>query len=233
VPEAETPTDVAILRAQFGTASKNGIRHVLSGGNLASEGILPVSWHYNARDTKYAHSILKFGNCATRHYRAMRCGLREEIYFRVIRGIKTLYPLNAVKYDKALAREELEQEFGWKYYGSKHGESRFTKFIQTWYLPTKHGIDYRRATFSSEICLGATTRQRALELLDTPPYDKSEVDEEVKYVAKKLGLGQQELEDIIKAPPKWYCDFPRDEALLAKVYDAYRFVMGQLKTSNF
>ena len=53
VPEAETPTDVAIGRATNHYALQTGTKFILSGGNIASEGILPMSWHYNCRDTKY------------------------------------------------------------------------------------------------------------------------------------------------------------------------------------
>ncbi|MBX3205823.1 MAG: 7-cyano-7-deazaguanine synthase [Labilithrix sp.] len=233
VPEAETPTDIAIARALFDSATKHGVNRILSGGNLASEGILPISWHYNARDTRYSHAILRRDSCPLRLFNTMRCGLRQEVYFRVVRQIKTLYPLNSIVYDKAEARKELEQDFGWKYYGSKHGESRFTRFIQTYYLPVKHGIDYRRATFSSEICLGQFDRSHALKLLAEPPYDKTAIKDELKYIAKKLALSLVELENIVEAPPRWYTDFPNDEALLGRVYDAYRFLAGKRKVSAF
>lgn len=233
VPEAETPTDVAIARALFENASKNGVKYILSGGNIASEGILPASWHYNARDTKYSHAILKADKCPTKLFRTMRCGLPEEIHFRIVRRIKTLYPLNAIVYNKGEARKKLEDEFDWKYYGSKHGESRFTRFIQTYYLPLKHGIDYRRATFSSEICLGQLDRNVAIELLTRPSYDAAVVIEEMKYITKKLGLASGELEEIVKAPARWYKDYPNDEVLLGKVYDAYRFLTGKRKVSMF
>lgn len=52
VPEVETPTDTAIQRALHVYARKYNIKYILSGGNTASEGILPASWHYNAKDTK-------------------------------------------------------------------------------------------------------------------------------------------------------------------------------------
>lgn len=230
VPEAETPTDVAIQRAIHEKAQKNGIHFILSGGNLQSEGILPESWHYNARDTRYSYAILKHGRCAKKHFRPLKYGLVEEAFYKFACRIKTLYPLNLVPYDRVAARKELEAEHGWKYYGSKHGESRFTRFVQTYYQFVKHGMDYRRATLSSEICLGQTTRDDALEVLKKLPYDPAGVDEEVAYVAKKLGITETELKDIVNAPARWYKDFPRNEVALGKVYDAYRFLNGKVKT---
>lgn len=233
VPEAETPTDVAIQRALHENAKKHGVHYILSGGNLASEGILPASWHYNARDTRYSYAILKQGDCAKKHFKALKYGLAEEVFYKLLWDIKTLYPLNDVPYDRAAARKELEASHGWKDYGAKHGESRFTKFIQTYYLPVKHGIDYRRATFSSEICLGQLKRERALELLTQLPYDPAAVEGEIQYIAKKLGITEGELAKLIEAPARWYKDFPTNEVVLGKVYDAYRLIHGKVKVQNF
>jgi hypothetical protein len=233
VPEAETPTDVAIQRAIHESAKKHGVHYILSGGNLASEGILPASWHYNARDTRYSYAILKQAGCAKKYFKAIKYGLVEEAFYKLACNIKTVYPLNDVAYDRIEARKELEASHGWKYYGAKHGESRFTRFVQTYYLPTKHGIDYRRATFSSEICLGQLKRERALELLSELPYDPAAVEGEIKYVAKKLGITEGELADIVKAPARWYQDFPTNAVVLGKIYDAYRFVNGKVRVHNF
>ena len=57
VPEAETPTDIAIPAALHSVAAKHGIKYILSGGNLATEGILPKSWHYDVKDLKYFNYI--------------------------------------------------------------------------------------------------------------------------------------------------------------------------------
>jgi N-acetyl sugar amidotransferase len=230
VPEAETPTDVAIQRAIHEKANKHGIHYILSGGNLQSEGILPESWHYNARDTRYSYAILKQAGCAKKHFKPLKYGLAEEAYYKLVRRIKTVYPLNLVPYDRVAVRRELEASHDWKYYGSKHGESRFTRFVQSYYQFVKHGIDYRRATLSSEICLGQTTRERALEILKALPYDPATIDEEVRYIAKKLGLTESELVEIVKAPARWYKDFPRNEVMLGNVYNAYRYINGQVKT---
>ena len=59
VPDIELPTDIAILKAQFLTARQFGIKSILTGGNVANEGILPSSWMYNPRDMRYSESILR------------------------------------------------------------------------------------------------------------------------------------------------------------------------------
>jgi N-acetyl sugar amidotransferase len=233
VPEAETPTDVAIARALHHHASRNNIKYILGGGNLASEGILPKTWHYNARDTKYSYAILDAANCPRSYFKSMKFGAMEEAYCKVVRGIKIVYPLNHITYDKQSARTKLENEYGWEYYGSKHGESRYTRFIQNYYLFVKHGIDYRRATMSSEILLGVLSRDEALEILKGPPWAQDDIAAEAEYIAKKLDITKQELDDIIAKPAKWYFDYPNNEKRLGLIYAAYRKMTGRQKTSNF
>ena len=233
VPEAETPTDIAIQRAVHHYAFKHRVPYILSGGNVASEGILPGSWHYNARDTKYSYAILKHSKCPKSLFKSQKFGFFDEVYSKLIRRIKTVYPLNYMVYNKHQAREELEQNYDWRYYGSKHGESRFTKFIQSYYLVIKHGIDYRRATLSSEICQGSVRRTDALELLSKLPYNADEVTSELKYLSKKLAITAEELTQIIAAPPKWYFDYPNNNKLLGKAYDFYRYLAGKEKTTSF
>lgn len=233
VPEAETPTDIGITRATHHFALKHRVPTILSGGNIAGEGILPVSWHYNARDTRYSHAILDAAGCPRRYFASQRFSARDEIYCKFFRGIRTLYPLNHVRYDREVARERLEREHGWRYYGTKHGESSYTKFIQSYYLFEKHGIDYRRATFSSEILTGARTRADALAMLESVPYDTAGIDEAKEYICKKLGLYRAEMDAIVAKPPKYYFDYPNNVRSLGLLYDSYRALTGKRKTSNF
>ena len=97
----------------------------------------------------------------------------------------------------------------------------------------KHGIDYRRATASSEVCLGALDRRAAIERLEIPPFEGIDIDVEMDYVAKKLLVTRSELEEITKSPAKWYFQYRNNKKLLGLTYDLYRFGTGKKKTSNF
>jgi hypothetical protein len=97
----------------------------------------------------------------------------------------------------------------------------------------KHGIDYRRATLSTEICQKLVKREIALELLSTPPFDPVEVAAETKYIAKKLAISVEDLNQIIAAPQKWYFNYPNSAQLLGRCYDLYRFFAGKEKTTSF
>jgi hypothetical protein len=138
-----------------------------------------------------------------------------------------------VPFDKEEAVELLKKELDWKYYGGKHYESKYTGFIQSFYLFEKFNIDYRRATFSSQICVGAQDRDVALETLKTKPYSEEKVREEKKYIAKKLGVSEQEFEEILKRSPKWYTDYPNDEKRLSFIYDTYRKLFKKEKLGSF
>lgn len=232
VPEAETPTDMAIPAAWHKIAAKYGVKHILSGGNFATEGILPAHWHYNAKDLKYLRSIHRqFGKVPLKQFPTF--GYLKETWYKLVKGIRISYILNYVPYDKDEAMEFLKQELGWKYYGGKHYESRYTGFIQSYYLFEKFGIDYRRATLSSQICSKVITRNEAMDILITKPYEQEKVNREKEYIAKKLGVSLIELEQIISLPPKWYTDYPNDSKRIKFVYDTYRKLFKKEKLGSF
>ena len=134
---------------------------------------------------------------------------------------------------ETFAIELLEKELDWKYYGGKHYESKYTGFIQSYYLFSKFGIDYRRATLSSQICTGAAQREEALKILEKSPFNEEQVEKEKLYIAKKLGVSTEEFETILNLPPNWYTDYPNDEHKLSRIYDLYRKLFRKEKLGSF
>lgn len=232
VPEADTPTDIAILASLHKLASKYGVKYIISGGNFATEGILPRSWHYNAKDLTYFNHIhTKFGSVKLRKFPTF--GFQKEMYYKFIRGIKMVYMLNYVPFVKEEAMQLLSEKLDWKYYGGKHYESKYTGFIQAYYLFEKFGIDYRRATLSSQICIGQITRDQALKELESKPYNAEKIQEDKKYIAKKLGISLEDFESILKLPPRFFTDYPNDEKKLRFIYDTYRKLFKKEKLASF
>ena len=232
VPEAETPTDIAILAALHYFAAKYNVKYILSGGNLATEGILPKSWHYNAKDLKYFNYIIKtFGGKRLNNFPTF--GYKKEMYFKLIKGIRMIYPLNYVSYAKEEAIKVLQEKFDWKYYGGKHYESKYTRFIQSYYLYEKFGIDYRRATLATQICTGEINRDCANKQLKSKPFDLSEIEKEKRYISKKLGVSKDEFERILSLPAKWYWDHPNDDEKLRFIYNTYRVHFKEEKLASF
>ena len=233
VPEADTPTDLAIYKGQLIIANRLNLKHIICGGNMSSEGILPIHWHYNARDQMYTKSILRNFNVNFNDYASMNISFFEEFFFRIIKKIKIYSPLNYINYVKLEAEKELTNLYGWENFKSKHGESRFTRFLQTYYLYNKHGFDYRRAMLSCEICLKRTTRDDSIKILRKKPYSENEIEKEIYYIAKKLNISFSELKSIILMPAKWYTDFKNQEKILGAIYNIYRFIKNEVKASNF
>lgn len=221
VPEIETPTDIAIPAALHQVAAENGVRFILVGGNYVTEGILPRTWHYNAKDVRFLRGVhRKFGSRKLSSFPTF--GWVKETYYKFFKGIRMVYVLNYVPYSKQEAMRKLQEDLGWEYYGGKHYESTITGFVQSYLLPVKFQIDYRRATLSSQICAGEVTRDEALELLKDPPFDPARVRQEKVYVAKKFGIAPEEMDAILADPPKTHRDYPNNERFLEFLYGVYR-----------
>ena len=221
VPEIETPTDIAIPGALHRVAAEHGVRFIVSGGNYATEGILPRAWHYNAKDMRFLKALnRRFGSGKLRTFPTF--GFVKETYYKLVKRIRFVYILNHVPYAKTEAMRKLQDELGWEDYGGKHYESKITGFVQSYILPVKFQIDYRRATLSSQICAGEITRAEALEILKTPPFDAARAQQEKVYVAKKFGITMEEMDAILAAPPRTHRDYPNSQRFLEFLYGVYR-----------
>ena len=75
---------------------------------------------------------------------------------------------------------------------SKTFESRFTRFYEGYWLPTRFGFDTRKVQFSSLILTGQMTRKEAINKLKLPPYAEMNIEEEFEYVANKLDISVKE-----------------------------------------
>lgn len=221
IVEMEIPTDVAIPYALHKVAAEYKIGYIISGGNMSGEGILPRTWFYYPKDSKLMKSIHKqFGTKEVREYPTF--DYMDEIYYKFIKGIRIVYPLNHVPYSKPDAMMLLQEELGWVKYGGVHHESMFTRIVLSYLQPMKFQVDYRKCTLSAQICNGIVSREKALEIIKGPAYDPNTIEQDKAYVAKKFGLSAQEFEEILSRPPKSYRDYPNNEKLLNFIYKAYR-----------
>lgn len=225
--DLEMPTDIAIFASLYKAAIKHKIKYIISGANLASEGMLPLTWGYHRyKDMRYYRAIAGKGLVKSLK-RIPHLSLPEEIYVRLRYRINTLYLLNYIKYNKDGAKAILESQFGWRDYGGKHHESRITGFWQGFVMPTKFGFDYRRPTLSAEICTGQITRDVALRILEEPPSMDRFTEEEFIYIAKKFGITKAELQDTLNTPPKSYKDFRNSKTIIDFVHNTYRRFVAQ------
>lgn len=222
IVDLEMPTDLAIPGALYEIAAKHKIKYIISGGNYTSEGILPIKWGYHVKkDLKLYRSIIK-KHGTIRRKKTPAAGYLSEIYYKFFKGIKTIYLLNYIDYNKDEAKKLLMDRFDWRDYGGKHHESRFTAFWQGYLLPEKFGIDYRKATLSTQICFGQKSRDEALNELTQSPFNNEKIEEDKKYLCKKLQISEEELAHIIAQKPKYYTDFPNEEKRIDFIYSMYR-----------
>lgn len=226
VANAETPSDHAFLAATYRLCAKYKIKYFLSGSNFATEGILPNSWGYNAKDVKHLKAIHnQFGKIPFKTYPLL--GFNREFYYTYVKGIKMVRLLNYVPYVKEDAMKVIQDELGWVYYGGKHYESVFTRFFQAYLLPVKFGFDKRLAHLSTLICSGQITREEALEEMKKDAYPPDMLAEDKEYVIKKLGMTHEEFEKMLQAPVKSYKDYPNDESKLKFIYSVYNKLRGR------
>ena len=230
VANQDVPQDHIFFSSLYHFATKNGIRYILSGGNLATEGIFPDAWHGSAMDAINLRAIHKrFGERRLRHYKTISF-FDYYLYFPFVKMLRTLRPLNYMPYVKDQALAELERTVGYKPYPRKHGESLFTKLFQNYYLPTKFGYDKRRPHLSSLIVSGQMTRQEALVKLEEPLYDPQELDIDIAYFCKKLRISREQFDQLMNNALHHFTDFPTWEGryrLLKQAQGVVERVLGK------
>jgi N-acetyl sugar amidotransferase len=208
VPHLDTPQDHAFFAALYNFAAKHGFKYILTGANYSTECVRePLEWHYHASDLRQLKDIhRRFGTRPLRTFPTADI-FTYKLYYRYVKGVRVVKPLNYVPYVKEKAMQELVDRFGWQRYAHKHYESRFTRFYEGYWLPAKFGFDKRRAHFSSLILTGQLSRDEALRRIAQPAYDEATMREDFEYVATKLDLSDAELRALLEGPNKSYLDY--------------------------
>jgi hypothetical protein len=208
VPHLDTPQDHAFFAGLYNFAAKNGVKYILTGANYSTECVRePLEWHYHASDLRQLKDIhTRFGTRPLKSF-PLSDIFTYKLYYRFVKGVKVVKPLNHVPFFKEQAMQTLVDRFGWQRYAHKHYESRFTRFYEGYWLPTKFGFDKRRAHFSSLILTQQMTREEALERIAQSAYAPEDIERDMEFVATKLGLTVSELEALRDAPNKSYRDY--------------------------
>ncbi len=207
VPYQDLPQDHAIFAGLYNYAVKNKIKYVLTGANSATECIRPpIEWVYQNDLTMIRDIHNKFGTVPLKKF--PQCGmLKYRVYYPYIKGMKRVAPLDMIEYDKAKVQIFLQEEFGWQPYENKHYENVFTRFYEGYYLPHKFGYDKRKCYFSNEVLAGTLTREEALAELEKLPYSAEKMEEDLIFIAEKLGITPEEFRKIIDGDKKTFLDY--------------------------
>ncbi|MEE9385363.1 MAG: N-acetyl sugar amidotransferase [Nannocystaceae bacterium] len=208
VPHLDTPQDHAFFATMYNFAAKYHIKHILTGANYSTECVKnPIEWHYHASDLVQLRDIhRRFGTRPLKQFPLANV-LKYKLYYRYFRGVRVVKPLDHVHYVKSDAMRLLTDEYGRQPYPQKHFESRFTKFYEAFWQPTKFGIDKRRVQFSSLILTQQMTREDALTAMLDPAYDPLAIEEDFEYISTKLGISPTELQSYLDAPNRTHLDY--------------------------
>lgn len=206
VKNIEAATDHILFASTYEVAAKYGIKTVISGGNWATESIMPASWGEDPRDLYWLKSIYrKFNGKRLKNLPVLP--LWKEQYYRLFKKIKFVRLLDYFSYNRDEAIKTLEREYQFTPYGEKHCENIFTWWHMNWYLYERFGIDKRKAHLSSLILSGQISRADALKELEKAP------------VYPALGIEEK----VRKYPKREYKDYPNSEWVRKIVVLLYKY----------
>jgi N-acetyl sugar amidotransferase len=223
VAEIEAATDLALAEVMNRAAFKHGIHYVLEGHSFVTEGITPVGRNYF--DGQYIRSIHRmFGKRKLASYPLMT--FERMLFWALAARIRKIRPFWYMSYSKEEARELLEREYGWEYYGGHHLENRMTAFFHSVYAPEKFASDFRNNTLAALARQGLITREEAWARYMEPPHVEEEL---VAYFRKRLGLSANEYASIMADTPRSWWEFPTYK----KRFERFRPLFKLLADANF
>jgi len=201
VPELDGPTDIAAPEVMYRACAKFKVKYVIEGHSFRTEGVSPLGNMYI--DGKYIQEVhKKYGKVKMKTFPNMP--LFTFLKWLIIYRIKKIRPLWYISYSKEDAREFLQKEFGWEYYGGHHLENRLSAFHHSYYNPNKFGLDQRNNSLSASIRSGLMTKEEAINEYAQPPYLEPEL---LEYFKKRLNLSDAEFEAAMKSKPNSYKNF--------------------------
>jgi hypothetical protein len=210
VVDIELVSDHAIFATLYKQAAQHGVKHILSGTNVVTECTLPPHWiwnktdHVNIRDIHRQYGMLPLKTYPFMDWKVKRL---QQMTGRV----QQTSILHYVPYVKSEVKRRIMDELGWRDYGGKHYESIFTRFYQGYILPTKFGIDKRKAHLSDLIFAGQMNKEEALVELNKPIYDPEQFKVDKEFVLKKLGYTQTEFQAIMELPVRSHLEFETEK----------------------
>lgn len=216
VANIDIPQDLSFFSALYNFAANNKFKYILTGANFSTECVRePNEWGaYYPTDMRFVKDIhRKFGQRPLRTFPTSDI-FKYRIYYSFVKGIKVLRPLNYIRYIKEEAIQELSRRFGWQRYAQKHHESRFTRFVECFWLPRKFGYERRKAHLSSLILTQQMTREEALQRIAKPELDEQTMVQDFEYVAKKLELTTAELRKLFEGENKTFRDYKNNMVLI-------------------
>ena len=213
VPNIAVPQDNILVAYLYKQMKKHKIKYFFSGYNFALESILQKGNSYKNSDVRNIKDIHK------KYYVSKIDKLEfisstKKLIDKKIHGLKTVFALNYVDYNRDRAFKELKDFCGFEYYGRKHLENILTAFIQLYWLPKKFNFVKRTSHLSSMIVSDQMTREEALKEYNEPVCDNRLMEEYICIIKKNMNLSDDDFEKIMASPNHQHTDFKTEDKLL-------------------
>lgn len=214
VVDVELLYDNAMLAVNYQSAKKFGVKYILSGNNIATEGMkMPNGWNHLKFDKRNIKGISK-AKKGPKINSFPAIGTIDRFKFEYIYGIKWTDFLDYTSFNKDNALSELELNYGYKPYPYKHYESIFTRFYQGYILPNKFKIDKRKIHLSNLVITNQMSRDLALTKLEEIPYPSlRDLEEDMEYFIKKMNWSHEKLNEYISRSEIPHREFPSEVGL--------------------
>lgn len=226
IPDQDLVQDAAFFSGLYRFARQYGIKHIITGSNYSTECCRePEEWGgYLGIDTWLFNDIHRQFGTRPLERLVLVDILRYKLLYQKVLGMRVHHPLNMVPYVKKEAETELERRFGWQKFQHKHHESRFTRFYEDYWLPRRFGFEKRRAHFSSLVMTQQMSRADALDRISRPEMDEHFLKQEFEYIAHKLDLTVDQLQELFELPKKTYRDYRNKRWLIGLGASAMRWL---------
>lgn len=215
VIDVELLYDNAMLAVNYQQAARHGVKWILAGTNLSTEGMrMPASWNWFKFDKKNIQALSKKIAPDFRLATFPAIGTLDLVMFKFLRRIQWVSFLDHFDYQKNQSLNILEKEFGYKPYPYKHYESVFTRFYQGYLLPKKFGVDKRRLHLSTLIISGQLPRADALQTMEHAPYPSAQdLESDIQYFLKKMNWSRDQLDDYLARGEKPHAAYGTEKPL--------------------
>jgi N-acetyl sugar amidotransferase len=214
VLDVELLYDNAMFAVNYRQAAQYGVKFILAGSNTATEGMrMPAAWNWLKFDKKNIKALAARGG-RRRLETFPAIGTLQFTWNEFVRRIRWIPFLDYFDYNKNLALEVLQRDFGFRPYLYKHYESIFTRFYQGYILPEKFGVDKRRVHLATLVVSGQMARDEAIQRLQDIPYPSvAALQEDKEYFLKKMGWTQAQLTEYIARPERPHSAFGSERPL--------------------
>lgn len=232
VVDLELPTDHVLFGALYDAAQKHNIKYILTGQNSATEFFMPKAWVFDKNDAINLMDIYhQFGDKTSLKNLPLLTSWNKFKYYN-LKKIKLVFLLEHLDYNKQNAEQELATAYGWKPYKTKHGESIWTRFYQCHILPTRFGIDKRKAHYSNLIASKQMTKAQAQEWMKGPLYT-NDLEADKQFILKRFEIEEAEFDKYLTGPIRKHEDFKTEKKAKA-IYHKLKQILNpifKLRTS--